>query len=298
MTAAAQDVETHPSTPALDALVAGIVTPTTRSIYLRDVREFLADLNEWFAVQPTAATAEVLLQWWLRKQDTPLSNGRTMRAATINRKVAAVRRFYREGSARQLLPGGVVDQIPTLRTSASSTARVLTRTEVWALLHTCVEDPTRAGIRDRLAIRLMLVTGARLAAVAQVQFSDFFWTPVPPKRASKGTTTAPTGEEPPPKGEAGPPLRLSMRIEERTLPLPNDMSPLLQLWTRRAAIDSGPVLRRIAHPEKANGAIGTEALTPRGLHDIVKRRSKAAGLGDDVGPNDLRLTHRVRGWLT
>ena len=252
----------------LRALVASIQSPGSRAVYIRDIRQFIAELCDWFGLVPEEVTEDALLRWWRQKVTAPLPNGRQPARATVNRKVVVVRRFYREGARRQLLPAGVADYLPGLKVDQRPRGRALSQPEAEALIRACSTVGTLEDLRDRVAVCLLLMTGIRLSEAARFRFEDM--------HHHQGHRVFDL-------------IRKGGRPDMQKVP--GDLGLLLDAWSTRAGIAAGAVLRRIVDLVGGIQAGGPGPLSVRAIHATVKKRSRLAGLGDDVGPHDLRYTY-------
>ena len=74
----------------------------------------------------------------------------------------------------------------------------------------------------------------------------------------------------------------------RTVPIPPFVKVAVDAWTAAAGLSEGPLFRRVRrrkYPEKT-----PEALSERMIWHIVMKYARKTGLGDKLGPHDLRRT--------
>jgi integrase len=144
----------------------------------------------------------------------------------------------------------------------------LTREPLEALLSTC--DDTLIGVRDRALLLFAWGSGGRRRSeVTQARMEQL-------RRISPGvwvfelnySKTNQNGE----------------RLASNDKPLVGKVALALETWLERSQIKEGPVFRRI----RRGGALGSEALVPSAVRDIVKDRSQAAGLVPGFSAHSLR----------
>ena len=81
--------------------------------------------------------------------------------AAINARLHAVRRFYREGERRNIFSFNPAMAVPTLRVSKQPKGRALSADEANKLRDAAPTSGNLLEMRDRVAIDLGLLTGAR-----------------------------------------------------------------------------------------------------------------------------------------
>ncbi|MEK7475184.1 MAG: site-specific tyrosine recombinase XerD [Candidatus Coatesbacteria bacterium] len=135
----------------------------TRLAYLRDLRTYLARLDEW-KVAPRDATPDTVQSYlgWMQTE--------RYRRSSIMRAVASVRSFH-----RFLLQEKAADRDPTALLTFPKPGRqlpnVLTRTEVARLL----EQPkteSLLGLRDRAMVELLYASGLRVSELVGLKRAD------------------------------------------------------------------------------------------------------------------------------
>ena len=259
-----------PPLDPVDAAVANVVSPKTKEVYLRHIRGFLTDLEALFGIGPHEANYDHLLRWWSWLREREDSLGRRLGPSAINGRVAAVKRFYREGVRREFFPSNPAEGVPSLRVSKQPKGRALLPDEARALLEACPWDGTLLDFRDRVALTLLLLTGARSSEAIALRVEDF--------REDLGVRVV-TFQR---KGGLSDQQKVTA-----------ELALLLDAWLHRASLGTGALLRALVPMGGGRYVIRPGPLSARTLHRIVKGRGAAAGLGDDVGPHDLRRT-----WIT
>ncbi len=187
------------------------------------------------------------------------SGGRTASPATIHRKAACLRSFY-----RHLRREGLLDADPTATVTAPRRGRklpqVLTRGEVTKLL----EQPRGTepvALRDRALLELMYACGLRASEAIGLEVSDI--------DIEEGVLRA--------RGKGS---------KERMVPVGHTASEAVRRYLERGR----PALvgARVETHLFVNFRGGD--LTRQGLYKIVRRHATSAGLADRMSPHTLRHT--------
>ncbi len=187
------------------------------------------------------------------------SGGRSASPATIHRKAACLRSFY-----RHLRREGVLDADPTATVSAPRRGRklpqVLTRGEVGLLL----EQPRGTAptdLRDRALLELMYACGLRASEAIGLEVSDV--------DLEEGVLRA--------RGKGS---------KERLVPVGHTAAEAVRRYLERGR----PALvgARLETHLFVNFRGGS--LTRQGLYKIVRKHALSAGLADRMSPHTLRHT--------
>lgn len=117
------------------------------------------------------------------------------------------------------------------------------------------------GLRDKAVLAVALTTGLRRAEVASLQFEQM------QRREVKGEMLWIFAGV------------MTKKTNLRDIPLLPSTRRAVERWTVAAGIRSGAIFRRI----RKGGAVGTTAMTPQAVYQIVKDCS-------DLAPHDLRRT--------
>jgi integrase/recombinase XerD len=187
-------------------------------------------------------------------------NGRApASAATLHRKAACLRSFYRHLRRENLL-----DDDPTAALSSPRRGKrlpeVLTRSEVQQLLQSPKgSDP--ASLRDRALLEVMYACGLRASEVIGLELTDV--------DLDEGLLRA--------RGKGS---------KERVVPVGRAAVTAL-----RAYLAHGRAKLVKLNPERALFVnFRGQALTRQGLYKIVRRHALSAGLADRMSPHTLRHT--------
>jgi integrase/recombinase XerD len=179
--------------------------------------------------------------------------------ATIHRKTACLRSFY-----RHMRREGLVDGDPTATLSAPRRSRklphVLTRGEVERLLSQ-PRGPEPAAVRDRALLELMYACGLRASEAIGLELTDVDLDERVLRARGKGS-------------------------KERVVPIGQAAVRALRTYLERgrpALVKGGPEAHVFVN-------FRGRALTRQGLYKIVRRHAVTAGLADRISPHTLRHT--------
>ena len=247
--------QTNPLPPDIDAFVAELrrqdAAPATVRNYTADLRAFARwfheSLGEEFGARAVTPTD-------LREYRGYLRTVERKQAATINRRLAALRKFFvwAKGSGKIAeLPTEQVKGVP----AAPRTPKALTKREVDRL----IREAERHGNARNLAILLTLRhTGLRVGELCNLRLADV-------------TVSERRGEVL---------VRGGKGNKDRTVPLNNDVRRALASYIR--------VRPTVAGDHLFVGQRGTP-LRPQGVQQVVAKYSRRAGF-PEVTPHVLRHT--------
>ncbi len=189
----------------------------------------------------------------------PGCDGRSASPATVHRKSACLRSFY-----RHLRREGVIDSDPTAAVTAPRRGRrlpqVLSRGEVNRLL----EQPkgtAPAALRDRALLELMYACGLRASEAIGLEVADVDLEAQVLRARGKGS-------------------------KERVVPVGRTAAEAVRHYLERGR--AALVGERLETHLFVNFRGGM--LTRQGLYKIVRRHAVSAGLGDKMSPHTLRHT--------
>jgi integrase/recombinase XerD len=188
------------------------------------------------------------------------ANGRApASAATLHRKAACLRSFYRHLRRENLL-----DSDPTAALSSPRRGKrlpeVLTRSEVQALL-AAPKGSDPPALRDRALLEVMYACGLRASEVIGLEVTDI--------DLDEGLLRA--------RGKGS---------KERVVPVGRAAVGALRSYLSHGR----PALVKLA-PERALFVnFRGQALTRQGLYKIVRRHASSVGLADRMSPHTLRHT--------
>src|SRR3954447_35965 len=230
----------------------------TLEAYRSDLLQFGRFLAEREGDALTASGADV--SDFLTELATGDGNGRApASAATLHRKAACLRSFYRHLRRENLL-----DNDPTAALSSPRRGKrlpeVLTRSEVQALLSN-PKGSEPAALRDRALLEVMYACGLRASEVIGLEITDV--------DLDEGLLRA--------RGKGS---------KERVVPVGRAAVAALRAYQ----VHGRPALVKLA-PERALFVnFRGQALTRQGLYKIVRRHALAVGLAERMSPHTLRHT--------
>jgi integrase/recombinase XerD len=222
----------------------------TLAAYRRDLADFLRFVTSR-RLEPASVAADDVVTWLERLR------GRGLAAASVARRLSAVRGFY-----RHLLREGVVQRDPTEHLDTPRATRPLPRAlsrEAATLLVEAPDTRHAAGVRDRAALELLYATGMRASECLGLRLEDL--------NLSAGYVVC-TG-----KG-----------AKQRLIPVGAEALA----WVRRYLRDVRPHHTR----RRDSGHLFVNqrgaALSRQSLWTLVRRAAAVAGLKRRVSPHMLR----------
>ncbi len=234
-------------------VLAGVASPHSRRAYGRALDEFLG----WSEGRPF--TRALVQQYRAALEQKGLA------AASINLRLAAVRKLASEAAESGLLAAGQASAIARVKGAARRGVRAgnwLTREQAQALLDT--PDPrTVKGKRDRAILALLIGCGLRRSEIAAldaaaIEQRDGRWVVVDLK--GKGNRV-------------------------RTVPVPAWVKNAIDEWTAAAVIPKGKLFRSL----NKGGAVWGDGITEKVVWWIVQEHARAIGVRR-LAPHDLRRT--------
>lgn len=247
-----------PTLPELEQAQAAVLNSLgsmqSRRSYGRAMQEFIA----WYCSEPRLAlNRAVVLRYRMRLESMRLA------AATINVRLAAVRRLATEAADSGLLSPDLIAGIRRVRGVKQLGRRMgnwLTPEEGQRLLHAVATDSLR-GKRDLAMLGLLIGCGLRRSElveldVDQIQQREQHWLIL--DLIGKGG-------------------RL------RTVPMPDWVKEALDEWICSAEITEGRLFRAI----RKNGVLWGHGLTQNVVWYVVRECARRAGI-QKLSPHDLR----------
>ncbi|HEX2072126.1 MAG TPA: site-specific tyrosine recombinase XerD [Thermoleophilaceae bacterium] len=185
--------------------------------------------------------------------------GRTASPATINRKQACLRSFYKHLRREEILDGD-----PTAKLGAPRKSRrlpkVLTRGEVEKLLDQ-PQGTEPIALRDRALLELMYACGLRASEATGLEVTDLDLVELVLRARGKGS-------------------------KERLVPVGRTAADAVRRYLERGR----PQLVGASVEARLFVNFRGRTLTRQGLYKIVKRHARSAGLADRMSPHTLRHT--------
>jgi len=183
--------------------------------------------------------------------------------ATVNKYLAALRGVAREAWRLDLMTADDYLKISSVDPVIGETlpaGRYVTPGEILALMRSCQEDPSDAGVRDAALVGLMAAGGLRREEVIKLDLADY-------NPADGGLKV---------EGKRG---------KDRIVYLENGALEALQDWLHARGSEPGPLFQ----PINRGGTITNRRLTTQAVYLMLKSRCQAAGVAD-LSPHDLRRT--------
>jgi integrase/recombinase XerD len=226
----------------------------------RDLSAFIAELATYAGGVRPGRRAQ-------RTSSTPESERAPASAATLGRKVACLRSFY-----RHLRREEVIDHDPTAELrgprKTQRLPRVLSREEVARLLSEPRGTDPRA-LRDRALLELLYACGLRVSEAVSLQLADVDLEEAMLRARGKGS-------------------------KERLVPVGSRAVSALRAYRARGR----PVLVRVRAEKSLFLNHRGSPLTRQGLYKIVQSHARRAGLDERMSPHTLRhsfATHLLAG---
>jgi len=231
----------------------GLSSPSTLRAYSAAIDEFLT----WAQYQPAPEFSKALVQ-----QYKSMLIDKKLAPATINQRLAAVRRLTTEAADNGLLDPAVaaaIARVHGLKCSGVRLGNWLDEQHAAALLTTPPGDSLR-GKRDRAVLALLFGAGMRRSEVAGVVVEML-------RVIEERWVIADL-------------MGKHRRI--RTVPVPGWAMAALNEWLDAASITAGPILR----PIDKTGRVWNRALGSQTIYNIV--RQYVPLVDEAVRPHDLR----------
>jgi site-specific recombinase XerD len=239
-------------TAALNSLPAA----SSQESYGHAIDEFIG----WYCSEPRLAfNRTVVLRYRFFLEQNNLA------PSTINVRLAAVRRLAYEAADTGLLSPELAAGIQRVKGAKRLGVRIgnwLTVERSKKLLQAAPADTIR-GKRDRAILPLLIGCGFRRAELVGLKRQDF------QIREEHWVVADLIG-----KGK-----------HFRTVPVPAWAKCTVDEWINVAAIDDGPIFRRVNRLEK----VSANGITPKAIWHIVKAAAANAGISN-LAPHDLRRT--------
>ena len=234
-----------------DALRQEEAAELTVKNYLLDLQHF----SKWFAAaNGEALSLAAITPTDLREYKSHLLTVDQAKPATVNRRLASLRKLCRWARGKGLIQGDPTDGIKGAE-RVKTAPKSLDRKDLYSLMR-AVE---RHGDKRDLAILLVLRhTGIRVGELASLRLSDMSLS------ERKGSLV----------------VRMGKGAKWREVPLNNDVRKALKVYLE--------VRPQVADDHLFIGQRG-EGMTPAGLQDVVGKYARLAGL-ENVTPHTLRHT--------
>jgi len=238
-----------------------LVVDSVSSVHSRRAYGFALDqLFGWYRLLDRGPFRKALVQEYrahLERQG--------LSAATVNVRLAAIRKLAQEAADNQMLAPELAAGISKVKGAPRRGVRVgnwLEQSEARDLLR-APAGPGKKAVRDRAILALLIGCALRRAELVRLQVEDI------QQRAGRWVLPDLVG-----KGQ---------RV--RTVPIPAWVKLLLDRWITVAAIDTGPLFRSV----NKGDAVSMTGFTENAVWWIVREYAGDCELGD-LAPHDLRRT--------
>lgn len=239
-----------------NAVLNSLAAASSQESYGHAVEEFIG----WYCSEPRLAfnrTVVLRYRFFLEQ--------RNLAPATINVRMAAVRRLAYEASDSGLLSPDLAAGIRRVKGAKMLGVRIgnwLSVDETSALLR---QSPTEGlrGKRDRAILAILIGCGLRRAELVGLKVEDF------QIREEHCVIADLIG-----KGK-----------HVRTAPVPAWVSRAVDAWIAAAEISTGTIFRGVNRIDRLWG----DGLTPKAVWHVVKNAAQRAGI-KNLAPHDLRRT--------
>jgi len=182
--------------------------------------------------------------------------------ATINLYLSVMKGIAREAVRNRQMEEHqflMIEQVASLRGSRLPAGRALHIGEITTLVDHCLGSEGLAGVRDAALLGVLFGCGPRRAEVVTIDIGKINFAEKSVRVIGKGN-------------------------KERELEMPERTIDLLTTWLDESGLSHGALFRPIT---RWGVIVQDKRLSSRGVHDVVARRVKQAGL-DKASPHDLR----------
>ena len=262
----------RPSLPELDQTKRSVLNSLASLQSRRSYQHAMDEFIDWYCSEPRLALNRVVVLRYRMQLES-----RLLAAATINVRLAAVRRLAYEAADTGLLSPELVAGIRRVKGVPQLGRRVgnwLTVAEGEQLL-AAADRQSLSGRRDAAMISLLLGCGLRWSEVVALRVKDI------QRREDRWVIVDLVG-----KGG-----------HLRTVPVPTWVKDAVDAWTEAAGISGGKLFRAI----RKNGTVWGEGVTQNVVWYVVKGNAHRVGI-KSIAPHDLRrscarLCHAAGGEL-
>jgi integrase len=238
------------------AVLNSLTSASGQRTYDHAIREFVA----WYCSEPRLAfNRTVVLRYRIHLEQ------RGYAPATINRRLAAVRRIAYEAADAGLLSPELaagIRRVKGIRRIGVRLGNWLTPEQGRRLLE-CAVPSTARELRDHAMVAMLIGCGLRRAELLALRLESI------QQREEHWVIADLVGKA----------------SHVRTVPIPTWVKTAVDAWTTAAAITDGPVFRAINRA----GRVWGEGMSPKVLWDVVRTAAARAGI-DKLAPHDLRRT--------
>jgi len=184
--------------------------------------------------------------------------------ATVNKHLSAVRGAMKAAYNLRQMSGEDYHRaaaVESVSADPEPLGRLLTQSEINALLKACTDDPAPAGARDAAMIALWAVAGPRRAEIVNLDVEDYL------------------------PDTGGLRIRAGKGQSRRTVYVANGARAAMEDWVDVRGTAPGPLFVPIHY----TGKMRISRMTPQAAYSILRKRARQSGI-ESVSPHDLRRT--------
>lgn len=193
-----------------------------------------------------------------------------LKNSTINVRLAAIHSMFKRMQRLEMIDKNPAspELVRRMRTSNVSTTEGLSSEEAETLLRICHKEGTLRGKRDMALFAVMMNNGLRRSEAVQLMVKEF----------------RKVGEIP----------TYTLVLKGGKLLTIEFVEPVwkaIQNWLGAAGITDGAVFRGIHKTHYGIETVQEKGLTASGVYDIIKNRTKEAGIEKNIHPHSMRHTY-------
>lgn len=247
----------------VEYFTAQLRNPNTRSAYARAVVRFLDWIGAHGLGLPQVEPVHVAA--YVEELGRPRAEGGAGYAtATVKQHLSALKMLGTFLVIKQVLPTNPANLVRSPRHVVRQGKTPVLEAEDARALFDSIDLHTPVGLRDLALLHTMVYTFARVSAVLALDVGDYY--------------------------QAG--RRMLFRFQEKggrhhEMPAHHRLTESMDAYLEVLDVDAGPLFRSV-NPKR--DAFTTRRLDRRTVLTMIKRRTRAAGLGERFGAHSLRAT--------
>lgn len=262
-----------------DMALAGVLSENSRRTYKQGMINFASFLLSKTGQEVPDETLEILklaapllpsvkFQHVVEYREMLRLSG--LKNSTINVRLSALHSMFKRMRRLKMIDKNPADPelVQRMRQSNISTTEGLSSNEAETLLRICHNEGTLRGKRDMALFAVMMHNGLRRSEAIQLNVTSF-------KKVNKTTTYTLT-------------LKGGKLL---TIEFVDPVWKAIKRWLTDANIRSGPVFRKVHKTHFGRETVLEKRLTPSGVYDIIRFRTKQAGVKKNIHPHSMRHTY-------
>ena len=242
--------------PIIQVVLDSVNSPHTRRAYEHALTEFMA----WFRREGAQTLNKAIVQRYTAELQT-----RGLSAASINQRLAAIRKLVEEASDNGILPESIangITKVKGVRHEGVRSGNWLTQEQSQRLID-APNSGTLKGKRDCALIAVLLGCGLRRTETSQLTTKHI------QQREGRWVLIDLVGK----------------RNKTRSIPMPSWAKAALDEWLIASKIKTGRIFRSV----NKGGRVCSDSMTAQAIRDVVKFYAELIGLSE-IAPHDLRRT--------